>query len=128
MLCQRVAGDRPDSAARPNAPGFDTYSLEAIPLDDDLEGELCAQEAHKLNSRSIVVDVLVDTEILQEVVRQSVGEVATIELQTNEHETQHAHETQVCDPDDLALGLLCPCCFEIPKVVSLQRLSSQYVE
>lgn len=38
---------------------------------------------------------------------------------TNEHQTEHAHKAQVSDPNDLALGFLCPLGFRIPEVVAL---------
>lgn len=60
--------------------------LEAVSLDQKLNGKLGGQEAQKLHSRSIVVIVLCHSQIRQHIVRQCIGYVSSVKLESEEHQ------------------------------------------
>jgi hypothetical protein len=117
--------------------------LEAIPLGEELNGELSQQEAKDLNGCSVIVIIGGQSEISQEVISERVGDVSTIQLQAKElyrvsqfhhrlrnntnHKTQPRQKLEVSLSYCPSLLLRSPCSRWIPPmaafVVGMRRQS-----
>ena len=118
--------------------------LEAISLDQKLDREFGSQETEELHRGSVVVVVLVHSQVIEKLVGQGVRDVAyrpssqyslleiilncilwsrtSIQLKTKEHKTKPCQQPQVSLADDSSFFFWCPCRLRVPSVSTLVRL------
>lgn len=117
--------------------------LEAISLDQKLDREFGSQETEELHRGSVVVVVLVHSQVIEKLVGQGVRDVAyrpssqyslleiilncilwsrtSIQLKTKEHKTKPCQQPQVGLADHSSFFFWCPCRLRVPSVSTLIR-------